>query len=416
MKKCKLYDVLVGLRPGGCIQLHIRDFVAEFIENGYSLLSARDYARSAAHFGRWLDDNDIGLQAISDATIGEFARHRCKCPSACHYGRSPSRRYVARIQRFIEHLSAKQVIPITSPPQAQTVPPLLVEFREWMVSHRGLKKPTIERYEYLMLRMLPTLGENPASYDANLLRRVFFNAVSDLGRVYAKTFVSALRAFMRFVAVKKNCRPDLDRAVPTIPEWKLSALPRYIDANDVESVIASCDLSKLHGVRDRAILLLLARLGLRGRDIVSMKIEDLDWENGNLCVRGKDRNEVRLPLPQDVGDALLYYLEHARPVAETNRVFLCAQAPIRPFKSSVSVSDIVRFALRRAGINNPPSKGAHLLRHSAATAMLRAGTGLDVIATVLRHKSTDTTAYYAKVDIGLLQHIAQPWPEVHDAD
>jgi integrase len=143
-----------------------------------------------------------------------------------------------------------------------------------------------------------------------------------------------------------------------------------------------------------------------------MKLDDLDWKAGTVRVRAKGRKEIRLPLPQDVGDAILDYLARARPTTDIAHVFLCANAPLRPFPTTVTVSDIVRLALRRARITNPPSRGAHLLRHSAATAMLRAGASLDAIATVLRHESTDTTAHYAKVDVALLRRVAQPWPEV----
>ncbi len=408
----ELEEVLVGLRPGGCVQPFIQGFVAELMAAGYSLLSTRDYVRSATHLGRWMDSQGIGVDKLVDATVDEFSRHQCECHGTCRRGRRPSRRYAARVWRFVDHLRCLGVVPAAVPSVTPAVPPLLVGFHEWMVRHRGVKERTIDRYTRIVARMLPALGNNPASYDASLVRRVFLEEVRDLTRVYAKTFVSALRAFLRFLAVEGRCRPHLDRAVPTIPEWKLSALPRYIGAEDIERIIASCDLGKTHGLRDRAVLLLLARLGLRAGDIVAMKLGDLDWETGVVRVRGKGRKEVCLPLPQDAGDALIEYIVRARPATGIDRVFLCAQVPVRPFASSATVSDIVRFALKRAGVSNPPSRGAHLLRHSAATAMLRAGLGLDAIATVLRHKSTDTTAYYAKVDIELLRGVAQPWPEV----
>jgi integrase len=184
----------------------------------------------------------------------------------------------------------------------------------------------------------------------------------------------------------------------------------------VERVIAACDLGKPSGIRDRAVLLFLARLGLRAGDIVGMNLDDLDWTFATVRVRAKSRTDVRLPLPQDVGDAILEYLMRARPSTTIGRVFLCTNAPIRPLPTTATVSDIVRLALHRAGIRNPPSTGAHLLRHSAATAMLRAGASLDVIATVLRHASTDMTAHYAKVDLDLLRTVAQPWPEVSHVD
>jgi site-specific recombinase XerD len=142
-----------------------------------------------------------------------------------------------------------------------------------------------------------------------------------------------------------------------------------------------------------------------------MRLDDLDWRQGTLRVRGKCHKEVRLPLPQDAGDALAEYLATARPSTNHKRVFLCANAPVRPFATSSVVSTIVRCALERAGIADPPSWGAHLLRHSAATAMLRSGASLEAVATVLRHESADMTAHYAKVDLTLLQLVAQPWPE-----
>jgi integrase len=155
--------------------------------------------------------------------------------------------------------------------------------------------------------------------------------------------------------------------------------------------------------------LLLLRLGLRAGDIAGMRPADIDWREATLLVRGKGRRDVHLPLPQDAGDAVLDYLKDARPQISIDRVFLCSNAPFRSL-GSTAVSNIVRAALRDAGIKNPPSRGANLIRHTAATTMLRAGATLDEIGTILRHKSPDTTAHYAKVDIAALQQIAQPWP------
>lgn len=162
-------------------------------------------------------------------------------------------------------------------------------------------------------------------------------------------------------------------------------------------------------MRDRAIVLLLLRLALRAGDIVSMRPKDIDWKDATLLVRGKGRRDVRLPLPQDAGDAVLDYIEHARPQVAIDRVFLCAKAPFRPIQKGCIVSGIVRAALRRADIRNPPSHGANLLRHTSATLMLRGGATLEQIGTLLRHKSPDTTAHYAKVDVAALQKIAQPY-------
>jgi site-specific recombinase XerD len=198
--------------------------------------------------------------------------------------------------------------------------------------------------------------------------------------------------------------------VPFVPQWRLSSLPRYLSSADVERLIVSCDLDTAHGVRDRAILLLFARLGLRVGDVRDMQLHDIDWMAGTVLVSGKGRREVRLPLPQDVGDALLAYIDQARPVVAEERLFLRSCAPYRPFTSSSTISCVVSQALRRAGIKDPPSRDGNLLRHSAATAMLRGGATLQSVGAVLRHRSLDTTAHYAKVDLPMLQQIAQPWP------
>lgn len=181
--------------------------------------------------------------------------------------------------------------------------------------------------------------------------------------------VLAFRAYLKFLASHGRCQPGLDQAIPTIPHWRLAALPRYLPPQDVERVIASCSSATPLGLRDRAILLLLARLGLRGGDIVRMLLDDINWQAATLRVCGKGRQEVCLPLPQDAGDAILAYLQHGRCQIHLEQVFLCVQAPYRPLQSSGVVSNVVSAALSRAEVVNPPSRGANLLRHSAATAM-----------------------------------------------
>ncbi len=298
-------------------------------------------------------------------------------------------------------------------PQEKTAdepPTSVVEFGDWMIRHRSVTSRTVKRYQRAIVSLLPILGDDLTLYNAARIRQAIESKASHYKPATVKDFVIALRAYLRFLISQGLCRSGLEAAVPTYPQWKLSALPRYLAAEDIERVIASCDEDPRCGLRNRAILLLLARLGLRAGDIVNMCLEDIDWNEGTLRVLGKGRREVRLPLPQDAGDALLAYLEQARPPVAINRIFLCMSAPYRTFSSSVVVSDIVRSALARAGIANPPSRGANLLRHSAATSMLRAGATLDAVSAVLRHRSLDTTAHYAKVDIAMLRLIAQPWP------
>jgi integrase/recombinase XerD len=396
---------------GGCVQPYLEGFVSKLTGSGFTGLTARDYARSAIHLGRWLDGRGVPLSRLTDETVEEFGSHSCTCPGARPHHRQRTKRYIVRVRCFVAYLRRLGVAPPENQVVIVTLAPPLVGFREWMTHHRGVKQKTIDHHERLIKRMLPALGDDPSAYDATLVRRVLLCEVRTLSQGYAKTFANALRAFLRFLVAEGRCNSYLDRAVPTIASWRLSSLPRFIESQEVERVIDSCDASKPHGTRDRAVLLLLARLGLRAGDIVAMSLDDFDWSAGTVRVCGKGRRAVCLPLPQDVGDAVLEYLLGARPAAITDRVFLCAQAPVRPFKSSSAVSDIVRFALQRAGIKDPPSRGAHLLRHSAATSMLRSGATLEAVSTVLRHVSSDMTAHYAKIDTGLLALVAQPWPE-----
>jgi site-specific recombinase XerD len=206
------------------------------------------------------------------------------------------------------------------------------------------------------------------------------------------------------------CRAALADALPTIARWRLSALPRYLSAQEVDRVIAACDLTTPLGLRDRAIILLLSRLGLRASDVAGLMFADLDWETATICVCGKGRRATRLPLPQDVGDAILEYLRGGRPSFPTDRIFLRGQPPLGPI-TSATVSSLVRRALRTAGVETP-CRGAHVLRHSAAVAMLREGASLEKLRLILRHRDPETTMLYAKVDIDVLRTIAQPWPEV----
>jgi site-specific recombinase XerD len=182
-----------------------------------------------------------------------------------------------------------------------------------------------------------------------------------------------------------------------------------LDASTIEKIIASCGAETPVQIRDRAIILLLARLGLRAGDICQLRLSDIDWNRGYIQVSGKGKRLDRLPLPQDAGDALLAYLERARPTVGEDRLFLRTQAPFTPFKSSAEICGVVSRVFDRAGITGLPTR-SHLFRHSLATRMLRAGAGLESIGTILRHRSPTTTAIYAKVDTTMLMEVAQPWP------
>ena len=393
------------------LEPHLRAFVRKLAASGYTPLSIESYVWSATHFGEWLRKQRIPLSDVDDHIIDRFAVHRCRCAETPLPERL-SRRYVGRVRRFVRYLAGQGIVDQApnEPVLARPIP-LQIEFAHWMQQHRGVSPRTIDRHVRALAALVQILGSDVRQYDAGLIRRAICVQAERYCAATARTFSNALRIYLRFLATHGCCRPGLDQAVPLIAQWRLSALPRYLPAKDVERVIDSCDLLKPVGIRDRAILLLLARLGLRAGDILNLRLSDIDWRKGTVRVCGKGRREVELPLPQDAGEAVLAYLNEVRAQVATDRVFLCIPAPIRALQTSATVSDVVRFALLRAGIADPPTRGANLLRHSAATSMLRAGATLDAIGSVLRHRSSETTAHYAKVDVAMLSQLVQSWPE-----
>ncbi len=279
----------------------------------------------------------------------------------------------------------------------------------WLRRRCGATDQTIIRYIAEAARWLPRLGEDPGAYDAVTIRQVVLDQPASRSRQSVRQTATVLRAYLRFLAASGACRPELVQAVPCPPPRRDAALPRFLSPAVVERIIASCDVAKPAGLRDRAIILLLARLGLRAGDVRDLKLADIDWMGARLRVDGKSRRSAQLPLPQDAGDALLAYIEQTRPAVREDHVFLRLQAPFRPFASSGEISRIAAEARRRAGVEEGPS-GAHVFRHSLATAMVRTGSSLESIGAVLRHRSPDTTAIYAKVDVAMLARVAQPWP------
>lgn len=251
-----------------------------------------------------------------------------------------------------------------------------------MQAHRGVRPSTLRNYQSHIVDLLTAIGEYPEQFTADVLYAFILNYARGRSHELAKTRVTAIRMFIRFLITTGRCSPGIEAAIPTLAKWPLARLPRYLPLEDVERVLASTDLSTPIGVRDKAILLLLARMGLRASEVAGLKFPDIDWKAGTFSVIGKSRRESKLPLPREVGDALLKYLKSARMSVKTNRVFITAIAPWIPITRYV-VKHVAAQAIRRYGIK-APSFGAHVLRHSAATGMLRQGASLQVIGEVLR--------------------------------
>jgi len=225
----------------------------------------------------------------------------------------------------------------------------------------------------------------------------------------AELLTSALRSFLRYGCYRGDIKLDLVAAVPVVANWSMSSIPRAIAPDQVRRLLARINRRTVVGRRDYAILLLLARLGLRSGEVVSLELGDIDWRDGSLGVRGKGGRRLQLPLPPDVGEAIAAYLRHGRPPSSSRRVFLRTRAPNRGFAGPCAIASIIRHVLLRAGIE-APSFGAHQFRHGLATDMLRHGASLSEIGELLGHRSPETTKIYTKVDLDVLRTLALPWP------
>ena len=392
---------------------HLSSLAEELQVKGFSYWILRARLQGAAHFSDWNKQQGRSIEQPQEGMFEEFEVHlgTCRCIRPLRLSTRQDVRALAGARALVEYLRRRAVITSSPPSKKRADPPALVSgFCDWMQCQRGTKESTLRRYSFVIKNALEALGEDPGRYDAESIRSFILKQTKGRSRAIAKEVISVTRMFLRYLIVQGKCRSGMDDAVPTLAMWRLSALPRYLPATDIERVIAACDRDTPVGLRDRAVVLLLARLGLRAGDIVKMGLGDIDWTHASVCVSGKSRYEVRLPLTQEVGEAVLEFLRFGRPPVQDTRLFIRMLAPWRPLQVS-AVSAIVERAIARAGID-APFRGAHVLRHSAATEMLRQGATLQQIGAVLRHRFLDTTAHYAKVDVKRLRDIALPWPEV----
>jgi site-specific recombinase XerD len=388
---------------------YIDGFAGSLEGSRYDPSVAVRYLRAAAHIGHFTLEQG---GTLANVDLSAFSCHlqTCRCPRPKGGRRNHHTIYGAR--RYCEYLVAIGVSQCNISPVAQDADSaIIIEYRQWLRKHRGAADSTVRLYSKDAADSLTALGNDLGRWNARDVRDYFLERASKCGAGTAEKLITGLRAFLRYLSAQGLCQADLDQAVPTFASWRLARLPRYLTAEQVDSLIAACDGSLTGRRRDRAIVLLLARLGLRAGDVAGLRMADIEWEAGTLRVSGKGRYQVRLPLPQDVGDAILDYLACRPPIIGCDHIFIRSIAPYRPLKSGDGVSSAVRCAMKRAGVVSP-AKGAHVLRHTAATQMLRHGVPLDKIGLVLRHRGIDTTAYYAKADVNSLKEIAQPWPEV----
>jgi integrase/recombinase XerD len=389
----------------------IEGFADYLFQSGYAKITARRHIRSAEHIALWAGRKGLAVCELEETDLERFGNHltRCRCG---RFSRVHPLDIIAGARLFVRHSQGvdEPAIKVADPTEVE--PPLLKAFGEWMRVQRGTSDQTLYNYSIPIRALIRRFGEDPCELNARSLRQ-FVETQNRTGEwAAAKRCTTALRMFLRFLIAEGRCRAGLLGAIPVLPHWRLTSLPRYLPSDDVERIIASCDKSSPMGKRDRAILLLLARLGLRAGDIVQLRLQDIDWKGAWVHVSGKNRCHAQLPLSREVGQAIVAYLHEGRPEAHTDALFLRSRAPFRALRSHAAVSVLVARAMRRAGIKRSARGAAHMLRHSLASSMLRHGASLQEISALLRHRSVETTQIYAKVDVTALKEIAQPWPEV----
>jgi site-specific recombinase XerD len=314
-------------------------------------------------------------------------------------------------RNFFKYLRQARVINTPETGSAQD-PVLLTAFGQWMRQQRGTSEVTLAKYRPDIGKLLLRAHEDPKQIDAGLLRELVFEKHRTAGPSMVGICTHALRMFIRFLIATGRCPSGLDAAIPTIAHWDLAPLPRYLPPDEVGRLLASSNRPSRVGRRNHAILLLLARLGLRAGEIVHLRLGDIDWADASIRVCGKGHRPMRLPLTQELGQALVAYVQKGRPRTSTDALFVTSRAPFRALGGASTVSVLVADEMRRAGVVRPSRGAAHLLRHSVATNLLRQGASLQDIQALLRHQSVKTTQIYTKVDVAALREIAQPWPEV----
>jgi site-specific recombinase XerD len=388
----------------------LEGFSEELSQAGYAEITARRHIRAAEHFIYWTGEG-TPITTWDERFVEDFARHleRCQCPRYGHIHRLDLQNSVRLFLNYLRR-TGSLTTSITQPTVQDPV--LFTSFCQWMRLQRGTCDHTLYNYGLELRDLLKSVGEDPGQFEAQSLRKFVLERSQRCGWATAKRCTTAVRMFLRFLIADGKCSAGLDAAIPVLAHWRLSSLPRYLQSDEVERVIASCDRKTQVGRRDRAILLLLARLGLRAGDIVKLRIDDIDWKEAWIHVSGKGRCQTCLPLTQELGDAIASYIKDGRPQTRTDTLFIRSRAPFRALASHSAISVIVTRAMRRAGVTCPSRGAAHVLRHSVASSMLRQGASLQEIAVILRHRSTETTEIYAKVDVIALRQIAQPWPEV----
>ena len=392
-----------GRVVAGELDVHLIEFLTALAKAGYTESTQYSKERLIAPFIRWVRRSAFTLADLDDPSVDAFL-----ASSSC---RGSDHR--TALYQFVQHLrNVGAVAPRRS--QRSSAEMLVCRYIEHLRSKQGLSAHSIAVYSSFARAFVAAqrLPEDAAVLDRLAVGRYQLDDSRNRSVSFVRLLAAALRSFLRFCFLDGITAADLSTAVHPIRRWQLAAIPQFLTADEVERVVAvpSADRSTARGCRDFAILLLLARLGLRASEILALDIDDIRWSVGEIVVRGKGRLHDRLPLPHDVGEALALYLSDGRGPSSSRRLFLRHVAPRVGLSQPSMVSKIAREALQRAGLLPSGRVGAHIFRHSLATRMIRGGASLAEISQALRHRSTTTTQLYAKVELDGLRAVTLSWP------
>jgi site-specific recombinase XerD len=390
----------------GPLSEHLDAYATAVAEQGYRHDSIRQQIVVIADFSRWLKQKRIAVRHLDSNVVDRFLRLRRRQERI----RRGEPKALVRLLIMLRQIGVvKPLRPVADTAQSR----IIAEFRRYLLQERGLSPLTLLNYipviEQFLSERFHSRAPNFAMLRPPHITRFVMRHARHLSPKRAGLMVTALRSFFRYLRNRGAIATDLAGCVPTVPNWSLSTLPRFLPAATVERILECCDRKTSVGRRNHAILLLLARLGVRAGEVVGLSLDDIDWSTGQITIRGKGGKSAQLPLAADVGAALAAYLRHDRPRSATRSVFLRHRAPLIGLGNSSTISSLVRRAIKHAGVESAHT-GAHVLRHSLATSLLRQGGSLDEIGELLRHQSPNTTAIYAKVDVTSLHTLALPWP------
>jgi len=401
----KFSSTIERLRQGPLGE-YLDAYAASVAEQGYARHSIRRQIVAIADFSWWLRNKHIEVRDLDSRIVGRFLRSRRRQQ---RLGRGDPK----TLQRLLTLLCDKGVVKCQPAVPHTARSKVVTEFQCYLSQDLGRSLSTLKNYvpfvDQFRLERFHNRTPNFTSLRAPAVPRFVMRHAPQLCPLRAGLMVTALRSFLRYLRHRGAIATDLAGCVPTVPVWSLSTLPRFLPTASVERLLKRCDRKTAVGRRNHAILLLLARLGVRAGEVMGLSLDDIDWSTGLITIHGKGGKSAQLPLPPDAGAALAAYLRHDRPRSATRAVFLRDRAPFVGIANPSTISTIVRRALEHAGVESA-HKGAHVLRHSLATNLLRQGGSLDEIGELLRHASPDTTAIYAKVDVAALHTLALSWP------